>query len=370
MKKSVYLLISLLLCGCSGPKLESESIEDESTKGESITEKSETITPIDSNSQAQQYLEGKFVSIEQIYLNLNETYRLDLMAANNEYALTTKFVDGEAIELEGNTIIPIDTGDATISIVRGKYRQDVQVHVVDYEEYGSYFTSLDLGRLYGKKVVFFGDSITHNWAKYPYGDTSVVNDTTSLGYNYIPKLNDKCKFASITNAAWSGGTMATVKNGERLLYKSFSYCVEANKKAIEEADYIFIWYGTNDYTDQINIGSTSAYQDIPSSAEEVSSFAGGMKYGVNKILEYQNNAQLIFFNLLFRTYGANGTKYSIQDYNNAIQEICATYMLKCLDMYSIFDRDDFGKYSNDGLHPNDAGYQVITDFILNNGVRK
>ena len=63
-----------------------------------------------------------------------------------------------------------------------------------------------------KKVVFFGDSITHNWEKYDH-DYNLThpedeNYPYGLGYGYVKMLNDVCNFKKVDNFAVSGGCYA------------------------------------------------------------------------------------------------------------------------------------------------------------------
>ena len=52
--------------------------------------------------------------------------------------------------------------------------------------------------LRNKKVVFYGDSITHNWEKYDhdYNLTQGEDHEYGLGYNHVKMLNDACNFKS------------------------------------------------------------------------------------------------------------------------------------------------------------------------------
>lgn len=381
MKNKIYLLLSVLCLTSCGQVKNSEPSnslsQDESSNNESsslvdTSSNVESSSSLSSEQESINYVEvDNFSTISEIYLSIGETYNLEKMLFGNyKMGLFKKILTNELVTIDENGIIKgIKDGDCILSLIKNDEKQDITIHVTNYEEYGSYFTSTDIGRLYNKNVIFFGDSITHNWLKYTHDMELVPGYDGTSQFGYLKYLNEKCHFSSITNAACSGGTMSTLLTSERPLQKSFDYCVEANKENIINADYIFIWYGTNDYTDQAEITNSSF--EMATSANEKSSFDGAMRYGINKILEYKSNAQIIVLNILYRSLSANGRKYTIANYNDKIEGICRQYMCKYLDMYSLLDSSNCSQYlNNDGLHPNDAGYKLVADYILSNGENK
>lgn len=336
-----------------------------------------------SNGQNTDY----FISgYHDLYLATDETYHLQKML---EYSIGEESADDIVVSLssevasyDNGIITPNKTGTCILSLTNGELEQKINLNITAPDQYDMSNMSIDVGRLYNKNIVFFGDSITHNWAKYPNGDTSLENDTVSLGYpsHYIVQLNNVCRFASVENCAWSGGTMATPPKNSRTrqIYKCFSYCAEHNEEAIKNSDYVFIWYGTNDYHEFYEIGES---EDIAESCEKKSTFIGGMKYGLNKILEYNPNVKIIVSNLLARTCNTDLGAVKEKDmlkYNDAIKTVASMYKTRLLDMFGLFTMKEMRAkglsqetgifYTDDGLHPNDNGYTVVTRFILNNGV--
>ena len=60
------------------------------------------------------------------------------------------------------------------------------------------------------------------------------------------------------------------------------------------------------------------------------------------------------------------SKEEITKVNNEIKKICKENNFKYLDVYSVLIDDNYQfdkKYTNDGLHPNEEGYKVITKYI-------
>ena len=383
MKKRLLVLLtammSLTFAGGQGPQnsgvfVPSGDVSDETSS--EISSNEEVSTGFDESK----YTAHQFVAVEDLYLIENETYYLNKMPFDNQSLEGLNYY----CDLEGYASVSED-GVVTSSSLNGELNaigniyvyddtrlQKIKLSVVDYYEYGSYFMSVDLGRLYSKKVMFFGDSITHNWSARAHErpDPNVVSDDprtfTNLGTNYVKMLNDACNFESVVNAAWSGGTMAYLpKSSERYTYKSFGGSVCENLEATAEADYIFVFYGTNDLTDQVPVGSL---QDAQASLQDTqnSSFYAGMKFGVNKIREVNEDANIIFMNLFARSYPYSGNN-KLDDYNAAIEEFCKAYMTKLLDINSLYTNEEFvvgSGLTNDGLHPQEKAYRKLTDYIL------
>ena len=369
MKKYSILLLSLLISSCGNVETPSENKQSEEVKTVESSTLSEDITrqvSFDKENRTQK----DFFNIQEIYLNDNETYDLAKMVKDGINLENISYLSliPNNISVSNKGILQGLSHDGKDE-VRGKLvaydatnYQEIDISIVDYEEYGNYFMSVDKGRLYGKNVMFFGDSITHNWAKYPNGDTTVVNNTTSLGYNYIPILKNECNLNNIINAAWSGGTMAYLpSSAERFVYKSFPGCVDDHFDEIKDMDYIFVFYGTNDLTEQVTIGND--VDKMQKDQKQAASFKASMKYGIERIREASKDARIIFINLLFRTYQYSGT-ITPENYNEAIDDLCKAYMCKLLDVSKLFNRSNMAIYSKDGLHPNEKGYRVLADYMM------
>lgn len=60
------------------------------------------------------------------------------------------------------------------------------------------------------------------------------------------------------------------------------------------------------------------------------------------------------------------SKEEIKRVNNEIKKICKKNKFKYLDVYSVLIDDNYQfdkKYTDDGLHPNEEGYKIITKYI-------
>lgn len=303
-----------------------------------------------------------------IYLTEGTTYSLIKQYEYEKYTTTgVEFVADTttAFTLENGVITANTTEDATDAVITANFADKTEkiiVHVLDNEKYGSRISTVDAGLLYGKNVLFFGDSITHNWARFPDGNKESDNGSNSLGYNHIPMLNEVCNFASIVNAGWSGGTVSYVPSSkERFTYKSFPGGVDAHVEDIKNADVIFVWYGTNDLTEQYSIGNST---DVMTTDEKTDyGFWAGLNYSYSKIKAANPNATIIVMDIMTRdpmNYGS----IKMSDYNNAIAEAAEKYNAKLFKVSKLFYTRDLPTYTQDSLHPNEAGYKVVTEYIL------
>ncbi len=227
-----------------------------------------------------------------------------------------------------------------------------------------------------KKIVFYGDSITHNWEKYDH-DYNLThkedpNYVYGLGYNYVKMLNDVCHFKSVENFSVSGGCYANrcAIVLERAAFRNFPHQIMHSLDALKEAEVIFVMFGTNDYSEQVPFGD---YKDFPTSGEQGDmNFYQGMNFGFKTIKDNNPNAMIFVINCLNRTIPINNDRtynYSLQEYNLAIAHMCRIYGLNLIDVSHLYELDNFpgrkkDTYSDDGLHPNEKGYERLTQFIL------
>ncbi len=229
-----------------------------------------------------------------------------------------------------------------------------------------------------KKIVFYGDSITHNWEKYDHDYNLTHPDNPNhiygLGYNHIKMLNDVCHFKSIDNFAVSGGCYAncSATNPARATFRHFPFQVMHSLDALKKADVIFVMFGTNDYTEQTPFGD---FMDMAIDENQTDmTFYQGMNFGFKKIKEMNPQAIIYVVNCLNRVVSIDENKtfnYSLREYNLAIAHICHIYHLNLIDVSNLFEiPDNFPGgmkeiCSDDGLHPNETGYHKLTQFILN-----
>ena len=221
-----------------------------------------------------------------------------------------------------------------------------------------------------KSILFFGDSITHNWDKYDHDLNLVHGDNYQygLGSGYVKMLDDACHFKHVENKAVSGGCYASIESKvpARQEFRHFVYQVKHNIDKIKNAEIIMIMYGTNDYSEQVSFGKDDSLDET--------TFYGGMNVGLNIIKQANPKAKIFMLGCLNRTcpIDAKTFNYSINEYNLAIKQCARAHDVIYIDIFDVFkyptNQYNDNKeliYTDDGLHPNHNGYVALTNNLLN-----
>ena len=203
--------------------------------------------------------------------------------------------------------------------------------------------------LKGKKMLFLGDSITEGvgtsdiknvyWMKFSQNDGSIV-----YGYGI------------------SGTRIAKQKKPyDPVCPQYFVTRVDSMEK---DADVVVVFGGTNDF------GHGDAAMGNMSDRTP-DTFYGALHNLYITLMEKYKDAQIVVMTPLHRTnenmeYNYNGLRNvaSLSGYADAIKEVAAYYAIPVLDLYTVSGiqpeiDSNREKYMPDGLHPSDAGNEVI-----------
>lgn len=209
--------------------------------------------------------------------------------------------------------------------------------------------------LQGKKAVFLGDSIT--------AGSGITDKEHNIYWQKFGHLSGAtCKGYGI-----SGHRIADQHAEETGTYTPFVNRVE---QMDEDADIVVIFGGTNDY----------GHGDAPLGSfgdRTPDTFYGAMHALCLKLIERYPASQIVFMTPLHRL-GENGGSLnekgvrhvgSLEDYVNIISEVCAYYAIPVLDLFRVSGMQPAvpvlrERYMPDGLHPNDAGAELIARKLL------
>lgn len=211
----------------------------------------------------------------------------------------------------------------------------------------------------GKKVMFFGDSITHNELM------------------YVGNLLERTGMERIANFAINGATLAnysdtemngapaqdgthnnTVPNQVQKLLNSVS--------SYEVPDIIIISAATNGGSSETGLDETQytddtgAYIDIDTVS--LTKFSGAMRWMYEKLIGCYPNA-IICFATPIQAYGGDSRTFAkLSNKAECIRQNCERLSTPCIDAFrksGIYGRYEVasanGKYLKDGLHPNTDG---------------
>lgn len=185
----------------------------------------------------------------------------------------------------------------------------------------------------GKTIQFYGDSITA-------GVISGEHESTDKGYAalFCEKVG-----ATMRNSAVSGSTTAQ-KTANSV------YDVVTNASSIT-ADYIIVAGGTNDYYNQVPIGTYNS--------TDPTTFYGALN-GICEALQTKApNAPVIFITPINKPSAPTATTklYELDDYRNTIFEVATTYG------YSVVNGASLGFPNKHGANLNTFSYKMIFDGV-------
>lgn len=210
----------------------------------------------------------------------------------------------------------------------------------------------------GKILNVLGDSITEG------------ANATAFDRAYHQILKKLGEFSQV-NAYGIGGTriakQTALLNGEKA-ENSFISRVETMQK---EADIVLVFGGTNDY----------GHGDAPFGKigdETDATFCGACKTLFSKLRGAYPTACIIVILPLRRfnednPYGENGGKKipvaTLDEYSSALKAIAETFSLPVCNLREdeLLNPNDEclnKKYFGDGLHPNDAGHQILAERLF------
>lgn len=178
---------------------------------------------------------------------------------------------------------------------------------------------------------------------------AALGDSITFGYlantNYHNIIAQRTGILPINYGVSS--TMIAVTGGRT---DSF---VERYSEMIDDADIITVFGGTNDYGNSVPIG---VWGDTVNTTEY-----GAMKILVEGLLTKYPTKRIGFILPTPRSdslYPDTGLK----SYIDVIQDVCARYAIPTLDLRTQGGiTPNFGNtYNPDGLHPNDAGHEIIS----------
>ena len=225
--------------------------------------------------------------------------------------------------------------------------------------------------LKGQKISFIGDSITEGYG-------------VSAQYRYC---NIFCnKYGAVLNNL--GVSSTCIANNTLDSMGPSRFVTRATQANLSGSKLIVIFGGTNDFSyDSKAIGDLFAEETITASqyignkkkvaVTDTDSFAGALHDLIATIRTNCPNVPIVFITPLKRGRYDTGRPTSketnqwgdyLDDFCNAIKEICGYYSIPVLDANSISELDFSNSsiaslYSQDSLHPNSAGHAIIAELL-------
>lgn len=201
------------------------------------------------------------------------------------------------------------------------------------------------------KINFLGDSITEGC-----GST----DPKEKGFVSLVGKNLPC----IARNYGIGGTRIAINSEQSPVDVWDLYFGGRVKEMNRDADYVFVFGGTNDYGHgKIPFGE---FGDT-----DPHTFYGAVDYLINELLKYYKLGKLVFILPLYRfnetsPYGDGSKKEpgkTLPEYREAMLKVLNKYQVRVLDVKEEFGKGEDNPLLLDGLHPNDEGHLFLSKLI-------
>ena len=288
------------------------------------------------------YFKNFKLKLGNIEITANDSFAHYLCDINSKILLN-QYIGYELINAKGVENITRET------------KQTVDTLSSDVSTLKSTVENLEIGvaptQWTGTKYYSFGDSITWQDAKAYNGGQQ--NGQIAVGYQTL--LKKILGFDSYVNYGESGATTIQVIEQFR-------------DKSDRNYDIATFFFGTNDFMKHVALGQRSD--------TSTTTFYGALRFLCNKIVELKPNKPVLFITPLQRwgyvyegkaTTLINDEGVALEQYVNAIKEVCGEYGFPVVDLYhnSQINRWNIETYTKDGLHPIDIGYVHIAYLIKN-----
>lgn len=363
---SVFIL-SASLIGCnnlSEEKYSSDNVSVESSENNGSYESSS----IQEESSTSEIEYTKFVEIDDIHLEVGETYYLkEVLADYKGLIVVSQNNEITSYNSQSKMLNAYKEGETNVVL---KYKGQNQLVKVVVGKIGANY-KFSKERLYSKGIVAFGDSVT--------ADATIGNS----GKTYSRRFASRFEMNYLRNYA-IGGTTATYMYKGSNIYKEYAN----NKTAVDgcrvvynaykngeltNVDYAFIAYGHNDqyFQPPITVQGDEIYC-VDGTFATCNSYKGSYRYMINVLREANPNIRIIVLNCTYSEYdNANpspyGSKYCYEDYRIATKEIAEEMGCKYIDPWDYMkELYDYGKGNinySDSVHITAIGHQKLSQFI-------
>lgn len=198
----------------------------------------------------------------------------------------------------------------------------------------------------GKKLGVIGDSITYG---------SALLQEEKRWWQYV---KERYGFANVYSNAEIG--RAFTQDG-----MTSTRFTQKIKELPTDLDVIIVFGGVNDRAFNATIGTM---EDEPAEDNKNISFYSALRFTAEYLLTNHPNARIIFMTPLpcnqgLGFNGKNTAGFRLQDYADAVAEMCRAYGFDMVDLnrvggFYVWSEGWLADHMEDGIHPNNAGTQI------------
>ena len=235
----------------------------------------------------------------------------------------------------------------------------------------------------GKKLSILGDSISTytGWSNNSAETNSTIGGNTvryngsyiltSVNQTWWKQAADETGMEILVNNSWAGSRVTTTRSSADAgcLTRARNLHDDTGKNSGETPDIIAIYLGINDFDNKVELGEFQELSEVYDYATqtyigEVTVFAPAYAMMLHKILIAYPKAEIYCF-----THVPNSRRIDtevLEQYNDTIHYIADYFHVNVVDLYaeSGVTYDNCEEYTGDGLHPNAAGMDLITDCFI------
>lgn len=203
--------------------------------------------------------------------------------------------------------------------------------------------------LQGKIINFLGDSITEG------------HGTSGEEKRFSNLIKERCGLLKANNYGISGTRIAKQKNPSENPRHDLYFCGRLDEMD-KNADAVVVFGGTNDY------GHGDAPFGLFTDRSD-ETFYGACHTLMSELASTYVGKPIVIVTPLHRTEETRNAKV-LENYVNAIKDVACYYSLPVLDLYANSGIQPSvpairEKLCPDGLHPNDAGHEILAEKIVN-----
>ena len=199
-------------------------------------------------------------------------------------------------------------------------------------------------KLENKKIVFLGDSITEG------------HGTSAPEYIYLNRLAEMAQLREVKNYGIGGTRIARQQKPSDPPRHDLDFCMRC-EELDEDADIVVVFGGTNDY----------GHGDAPIGTAQdrtPETFYGGCHYLMNRLTERFPGKPVVFMSPLHRADEEVNADAPLSVYVDVLMKVARMYSIPVLDLYGQSGIQPCipavrERLCPDGLHPNDAGHEII-----------
>ena len=210
--------------------------------------------------------------------------------------------------------------------------------------------NLPLHPFTNKTIGFFGDSITKG-----------TLNTTGTANKPFPTIIGELTHSTIHNFGVGGASATNSGDSNRTTFQDE---IENNELFVQNLDYAFVMFGTNDFHQHFAIGDRCGLNARDN-------YVGGLYNGIKQITNINNKCNVI---LLIPPYDkttldnpsyCNSYGYCFNDYKNKCIEVAEYMSIPCIDLSSLFDKNNASLFMDGNVsHYTQDGYNYIARYIL------